>query len=372
MASSMDEPRPSYLSELDPEHDRHRRRVALVVVLVLLSVIVAGVAFANSSYNRCKQPPAADGRTVAFEVPDGATGKDVVAALADQGLVRCGGFVGDLLLRSAGNANGILAGTYRIPVGASLDRIITIVSTPPKQVPTVRLTVPEGLRIRSTYPGERSISSVVHDATRIDADAFAKAAEDPALTLPPYLPAGTGAEGFLFPDTYELVKKGLDANTIVHTMLDQFDKQATDLDLVAGAKKLGYTPYQVVIIASMIEREAQVDRDRALIAGVIYNRLAADNTLGIDATLLYDDPTPDGSLSTSDLQTDTPYNTRINAGLPPTPIASPGGKSLEAALHPAHTDYFYYVACPPDGPGRHRFAVTYQQHLQNVQECLSG
>jgi cell division protein YceG involved in septum cleavage len=144
MASSMDEPRPSYLADSDPEHDRHRRRVALVVFLVVLSLLVVGVAFANSSYNRCKQPPVADGRTVTFEVPQGATGRDVVAALADQGLIRCGGFVGDLLLRGAGNANGILAGTYRIPVGSSLDQIITIVSTPPKHVSTVSLTVPEG------------------------------------------------------------------------------------------------------------------------------------------------------------------------------------------------------------------------------------
>ena len=78
----MDEPRPSYLADSDPEHDRHRRRVALVVFLVVLSLLVVGVAFANSSYNRCKQPPAADGRTVTFEVPEGATGRDVVAALA--------------------------------------------------------------------------------------------------------------------------------------------------------------------------------------------------------------------------------------------------------------------------------------------------
>lgn len=368
----MDEPRASYLSDSDPEHDRHRRRVALVVVLALLSVLLVGVAFANTSYNRCKQPPSTDGRTVSFEVPDGATGRDVIAALADQGLIRCGGFVGDMLLRSAGDPNGILAGTYRIPVGSSLAQILTIVTTPPKHVATTQLTVPEGLRISSTYPGERSISSVVQQGTGISADAFAKAAENPKLTLPPYLPAGPGAEGFLFPDTYQLVKKGLDPKTIIHTMLGQFDKEAQSLDLVSGAKALGYTPYQVVIIASMIEREAQVEQDRPLIASVIYNRLKANNTLGIDATLLYDDPTPDGSLSTADLQTDTPYNTRINAGLPPTPIASPGAQSLQAALHPADTNYFYYVACPPDGPGRHRFAVTYQQHLQNVRECLGG
>ena len=120
----MDEPRPSYLSQTDPEHDRRRRRIALLVVLVILSVSVIGIGVANSSYQRCKEPPAADGRTVTFEVPEGASGKDVIAALADQGLIRCGGFIGNMLLRTAGNANGVLAGTYRIPVGASLDEIV--------------------------------------------------------------------------------------------------------------------------------------------------------------------------------------------------------------------------------------------------------
>ena len=118
----------------------------------------------------------------------------------------------------------------------------------------------------------------------------------------------------------------------------------------------------------MIEREAQVDKDRPLIAGVIYNRLAANNTLGIDATLLYDDPTPDGTLSSADLAADTPYNTRMNAGLPPTPIASPGEASLEAALHPAHTDYFYYVACPPDGPRR----APVRRHLPGAPRQRAG
>jgi UPF0755 protein len=109
-----------------------------------------------------------------------------------------------------------------------------------------------------------------------------------------------------------------------------------------------------------------------LIAGVIYNRLNTGQTLGIDATLLYDDPTPDGSLSTSDLASTSPFNTRATVGLPPTPIASPGLASLEAALHPKKTDYFYYVLCPPDGKGVHRFAVSYNEHLTNVRECLGG
>ena len=111
-----------------------------------------------------------------------------------------------------------------------------------------------------------------------------------------------------------------------------------------------------------------MDKDRKLIAGVIYNRLRIGMALGIDATLLYDDPTPDGELSSFDLAFDSPYNTRINAGLPPTPIASPGEESLRAALDPAHTEFLFYVLCGADG--HHKFARTLGEHNRNVDACL--
>ncbi len=117
----------------------------------------------------------------------------------------------------------------------------------------------------------------------------------------------------------------------------------------------------------MIEKEAKLDRERAVIAGVIYNRLDLGMQLGIDATLLYDDPTPDGQLSSSDLETDTPYNTRIRTGLPPTPIASPGLESLRAALEPADTDFLYYVLCGADG--HHEFATSLAGHEANRAQC---
>ncbi len=117
----------------------------------------------------------------------------------------------------------------------------------------------------------------------------------------------------------------------------------------------------------MIEEEAKLDEERALIAGVIYNRIELGMTLGIDATLLYDDPTPDGQLSFSDLEFDSPYNTRINPGLPPTPIAGPGRASLEAALNPADTTFLYYVLCGPDG--RHEFGETAAEHEANRIAC---
>jgi peptidoglycan lytic transglycosylase G len=362
----MDAPTPSRAA---PPGGEPRRRVSLVAALVAFGLIAAALLWGASRYTACKEPPHADGQ-VSFSVSEGSTGEDVVRALAERGLIRCGGFVGNLLLRGTGKASTIRAGTYDLTIGMSLDQIVDVLTRKPDPVATVRLTVPEGLRIRSTYAGERSIASVVHEQLGISAERVADLAESGDLTLLPYLPKSADtAEGFLFPETYRFVKKGLTAQDVVDRLLAQFDTEAANLPW-GNTRRLHVTPYEAVIVASMVEREAAVAKDRPIIAGVIYRRLAEGMTLGIDATLLYDDPTPDGRLSSADLQTDTPYNTRINAGLPPTPIASPGRASIQAALDPAATDYLYYVLCPPDGPGVHRFAETYEEHLRNVRECL--
>jgi UPF0755 protein len=351
--------------------ERHRsKRAALIVVLIVFLAVVGGLAFVGDHYRDCKTAPSANGETVAFDIPDGATGEDVAELLASGGLTNCGGFIGHLLLRGTGKASEIRAGSYDIAVGTSLEEIMVTLTTPPPKVPTVELTIPEGLRIRSTFPDERSISSEVAEQLGMSAKRFAQLAESGTYSVPPYLPKGTPtAEGFLFPKTFVLVKKDLDEKAVIDAMLGQFRKEAETLPW-ENAETLGLTPYEIVIVASMIEKEAAVEEDRPLIAGVIYNRLAEPMALGIDATLLYMDPTPDGQLSTPDLETDNPYNTRIRGGLPPTPIASPGLASLRAALEPAETDYFYYVLC--GGDGSHRFAVTFDEHLANVDACLGG
>jgi UPF0755 protein len=362
------EVRPARAERHDDDLPRRNRHVGFFVVLVLFLVVVGVVGWAGNRYRTCRTAPVADGQTVTVQVPKGATGDDVVQLLADKGLINCGGFLGNLLLRGTGRSGDtIYAGTYDLRMGMSLDRILTVLTTKPVPVPTVELTVPEGLRIASTYPGEDSVASSVQKQTSITAKEFARVAQSGKFRLP-FMPKGVKTtEGFLFPNTYQLVKKGLTPQTIVKTMLHQFTVEAKKIHLVEGAKRLGISPYQVVIVASMIEREARTEHDRPLIASVIYNRLKRGMTLGIDATLLYDDPTPDGKLSTADLKTRTPYNTRINAGLPPTPIASPGEASLLAALHPADTHYLYYVLCGADGS--HKFATTLHQHNINVQQC---
>ena len=167
-----------------------------------------------------------------------------------------------------------------------------------------------------------------------------------------YQPPGATLEGLLFPDTYQVGNDMTEAQAL-SLMTTQFDAVAAELDLDNRAAALGYTPYQIVTIASMIEEEAKIDDERAKIARVIYNRLGQGVRLDIDATTLYAVGKEGNTLTLSDLDSDSPYNTRKQAGLPPGPISAPGRASLEAALAPADGSWFYYVLA--DADGRHAF-----------------
>jgi UPF0755 protein len=344
-------------------HEVHARghRVAVLALVLVFLLVAGGVVVAVRRYTWCKGADAA-GEPVTVEIAEGATGDEVAGQLARAGVTRCGGFVGELLMKQSGRAAEIRAGSYELTAGMTLAAALDTITAAPVPVKTVDVTIPEGYRI--TQIAER-----VERDLKVPAERFTDLALGGDLALPPYLPKGAASsEGFLFPKTYEFVKADVTPKLVADRMLEQFASEAEALDLVAGAKELGYTPYEIVTIASMIEREARIDRDRDQIAAVIYNRLDLGMTLGIDATLLYDDPTPDGQLSASDLEVDSPYNTRINAGLTPTPIASPGAASLEAALHPADVPYRYYVLCGEDG--HHAFSVGYDEFLANVDRCL--
>ena len=167
-------------------------------------------------------------------------------------------------------------------------------------------------------------------------------------------------EGFLFPATYEL-EKGASVDALVKDQLTAFDDNIAQVNL-KDAEKKNLTIYDVVTIASMIEREVLVPKERPLVAAVIYNRLSQGMPLGIDATLRYDLDNFDQPLTESDLQTDSPYNTRLVTGLPPTPIANPGLDSLKAAADPAKVDYLYYVV-KPGTCGEHFFTNDYDEFL---------
>jgi UPF0755 protein len=328
-------------------------RIALLLVLVLIAGGIAAVRY----YDWC-QGASGPREPVTFEVADGASGSEIVEGLHREGVVRCG-LVSKWLLRRSGVQEEFRAGTFELTTNMTPDEAFAALTAPLPERPTARLTIPEGYRV--TQIAER-----VEEVLGIQARRFLRAAERGDRSLPPYLPEDAESlEGFLFPETYEVFEDST-PNQVIDRLLDQFAAVAEDLPW-GNAEDLGVTPYEVVIIASMIEEEAALDEERELIAGVIFNRLEEGMPLGIDATLLYADPTPDGQLSFSDLEADTPYNTRIHAGLPPTPIASPGLASLQAALNPADTPFFYYVLCGEDG--HHEFGRTLAEHNQNRATC---
>jgi UPF0755 protein len=335
-----------------------RRRWGLRILLVLVILVTAAGVAGARYYDWCR---GASGprEPLTYEVERGTSGSEIVDDLHDRGVLRCG-LVAEWHLRRSGLQDELRTGTFDLTTNMPLDEVLEVLTTPPEPVPTVRLTVPEGYRLTQ-------IADRVQEQLGIGANRFLRAIERGDWALPPYLPEDAASpEGFLFPETYEFRRRGTKADDVVQRLVDQFAIVAEDLPW-ENADDLGVTPYEVVVIASMIEEEARLPEERPVIAGVIYNRLEVGMTLGIDATLLYDDPTPDGQLSFSDLEFDSPYNTRINPGLPPTPISSPGLASLEAALAPADTEFFFYVLCGKDG--HHEFAATNAEHEQNRVRC---
>jgi cell division protein YceG involved in septum cleavage len=203
---------------------------------------------------------------------------------------------------------------------------------PPEPLRTIALTVPEG------YSREQTAELAREAGLRGD-----------------YMKASEGHEGFLFPDTFELVRAA-PVSDLVQLQLQDFKRRMGGVDL-SYARSKNLTERDVVTIASMVEEEAQLDEERPLIAAVIYNRLREGIPLGIDATVRFATGNFEQPLTESELAVDSPYNTRVNAGLPPGPISSPGLASLEAAARPAKVDYLYYVV-KPGACGEHSFSSS--------------
>ncbi len=213
----------------------------------------------------------------------------------------------------------------------------------PKTLKTTNVTIPEGLTIEE-MAGVAKKAGLKGNYQKAVKKAMKK------FPLKKYdAQDAANMEGFLFPATYEVVK-GAPVGELVEKQLEAFKQYFDPIDL-SYAKKKNLTPYDVLKIASMIEKEAQVDKDRPLVSEVIYNRLAAGDFLGIDATLRYGLDKYSGQLLQSELQSDNPYNTRTNPGLPPTPISNPGEASMKAAAQPAKTGDYYFVVKPGDCKG---------------------
>jgi UPF0755 protein len=258
---------------------------------------------------------------------------------------------------------GILAGAAAIAVAVVLLRGNGEAASPAPPPPPPPVEEPQEI-LRIVFPEGFTRAEMAERITEVNEIAREKRQIVPALSAEDYvaatkrdklaearakLPAEFGSdkkvkgfEGFLFPATYEFTQVTV-APELVDLQLETFGREWAKIDL-AYAKKRNLTAYDVLIIASMIEKEVQVPKERALVAAVIYNRLKARMPLGIDATIRYGlNIPPTESIRQSELDNPNPYNTRIHRGLPPTPIANPGLASIEAAAHPADVDYLYFI-----------------------------
>ncbi len=329
---------------------RPRPRIGRLVALGAVLLVIVGVAwFAVSLF----QPFKGDGEgEVNVTIPQGASLGEIADLLEEKGVVSSSSFF-QLRARLAGRSGNLKPGNYKLARDmsfiAALDRLEQ--GLPPD---VVQVTIPEGL----------SRVEVARLVERLEGNYLRQTRRNPALNPRDYKAKGARTlEGFLFPATYEL-KKGQPVRRLVDQQLTAFKRNFDQVNL-RYARSKNLTPYDVLIIASLIEREAAVAKERPLIASVIYNRLRTGLRLDIDATTRFATGNWRRPLRMSELQDPSPYNTRVHPGLPPGPIGSPGLAALKAAAQPAKTNYLFYVAdiC---GGGKHRFAATDAQHQRNV------
>lgn len=316
-----------------------------VWAVLLLAVAGAGLV-AYLVYDHVTSPGLA-GPVVAVVVPKGATGRDVGRLLAEEGLLEYEGFF-RLALELDARDSVIQHGVYDLPRGYSAMQLLDELYAGPDRhldANRVRITIPEGLTI------------VQMAAMFEDPEAFKAAARAPALIEQVGIQANS-LEGFLMPDTY-FFDETPTARALVTRMAGQFQKVYGELmAAIPGAAQ--YDKRRVVTVASLVEEEARVARERPLVAAVVYNRLDRNMPLQMDATLQYALGKYGQRMLDSDLQVDSPYNTYKYPGLPPGPISNPGEDSLRAALLPADEDYLYFVS-NADGK-THTFSKTLDEH----------
>lgn len=302
----------------------------LMVGVVILGVlgIVAGVAFISGKKGDSNPP-------VTLAIQPGWNAARVAGELEAKGVIGSA-FWFRAFMRLQGIGGNLRSGQYEFSQDMSYGEVAASLKEGPI-TKFAKLTIPEGLNIEQT-------ASRVGQNTHITAEAFIAAATA-EVRRPSILPANVGSlEGFLYPETYFVIEKEAPAD-LVGRLIDQFEKETAGLDWASGPN--GLSPFQVLVLSSMIEEEANVPEERAKVSAVIHNRIKRGMKLEIDATIQYAVRKYNGEpLTAEELEVDSPYNTRRFPGLPPGPISSPRRESIIAALEPAATDDLFYVLSP--------------------------
>ncbi|MGH9280960.1 MAG: endolytic transglycosylase MltG, partial [Acidimicrobiales bacterium] len=294
--------------------------ILLGVLVVVLLVVGGGVLWVKGQID----PSGAPGEEVVIRVEKGMSVSDIGELLEKEGVISSAS-----VFRYYTKLNGtgaVQAGDYTFHHNESMGDVTKILKAGPQGDAPIVLTIPEGLRIEQ-------VAEKVGELPGRSAARFLEVARSGAVRSQYQPPGSTNLEGLLLPETYHIGKND-DETAILRRLVEAFDRTFTDLGIATQAERLKVTPYQAIIIASMVEREGRVSEDRGPIARVVYNRLDQGMRLQIDATVLYALGESKDVVLFSDLEIDSPYNTYKIDGLPPGPIASPGKAALEAALRP--------------------------------------
>jgi UPF0755 protein len=336
---------------------RRRRGIAAVVAafLVVLAAIGYGVDRAVADLFAGPADYAGHGHGhVIVRVQPGDTADDIAGTLAHAGVVKSAGAFTRAAVANP-KSRSVTPGYYRLHEHMAAAAALRLLLDP-GSVAAKRIPVPEGFTAAQ-------ILRRTARRTPISPQALRRAAKKPSGLGVPSWDTGGSVEGFLYPATYSFPPH-TSATAALSRMVARFGEEAGALDFAGAARKLGYSPYAVLTVASMVQAEGKRAQDFGKIARVFYNRLAKGMPLQSDATLRYVLGLDHGPLTASDLRSHSPYNTRHRTGLPPTPIDSPGEQALKAALRPTPGPWLYFVTV--DKAGRTAFASTYAEHQRNV------
>ncbi len=341
-------------------------------LFAIAGIVIAGVAVVTVAANlgeRVATSLASDdtvstiepGIPVTVEIPSGASGERIGEILQENGVIASAAEF-EATVRVEGLDNSLRAGSYDLETGMEAAQVVAILSAGPT-IEVFDITIREGLRVTE-------ILDVLAEGSGIDRVAFESALLSGAVTTT-VTEVDTDLslaawEGLLFPDTYRFSEQA-DASDILNRMASTMEQRMDSIDW-APLEAFGLTRYEGVILASLIESEVRVADERPIVSSVLYNRLEDGQRLEIDATVLYGLRTRDPALFNN--ESDSPYNTYRVDGLPPTPISAPGLASLQAAAAPAETDFRFYVLA--DENGAHAFAVTFEEHLANVERSRAA
>lgn len=333
---------------------------ALVGIVVLVLVLgVGGFLLVTRVLAPYEGARVEDGQTVTVVIPEGSDGGTITKALLDAGVIHNSRAFRKAAQQQNADQN-LKSGTYTFRTGEDPEEVVRQLVEGPNSV-AGQLQVPEGLTLAQT-------ASVVEASLGISEDEFlAQAKASNYVSDYPFLKevSNDSLEGYLYPKTYDFAGKEATADMVIRQMLSQFDEEFGELDTKAARAKLSerfelnVTDYDLIKLASIIEEEALSEDDRPKVSSVFYNRLSAGMALESDATMGYE---TGGAVTPDDLRKDSPYNTYLYKGLPPTPICSPSMWAIEAAMYPDDTDLFYFYIIEQGDYKNHTFSKTYEEH----------